>query len=175
MAEIRETARSGPMVFSEAADQILVEVDTDPSAKPATRISSALGNGNSSLTRLNRWRVSRALGIRSHSPLPLRPRGLAPSSLKSRAGLPRGSQHVGPVHLVLPSDVEARLSPESAALHLAIGLFVTEEATLGQASTVAGVSHGQFLKELGSRRIPIHYGTEELASDLAAVADLSSR
>ena len=79
------------------------------------------------------------------------------------------------MQLVLPSEVEARLSPESAALHLAIGLFVTEEATLGQASAVAGMPQARFLKELGSRRIPIHYGTEELASDLAAIADLSPR
>ena len=55
------------------------------------------------------------------------------------------------------------------ALHLAIGLFVTEEATLGQAAQVAGRSQADFLRELGQRRIPIHYGPEELADDLRAV------
>jgi len=49
------------------------------------------------------------------------------------------------------------LSPQSAALHLAIGLFVTEEVTLGQAAESAGISQTVFLKELGVRRIPIHY------------------
>lgn len=40
---------------------------------------------------------------------------------------------------------------------------------------VAGMPQARFLKELGSRRIPIHYGAEELASDLAAIAELSPR
>jgi predicted HTH domain antitoxin len=73
------------------------------------------------------------------------------------------------MQLSLPEPVEARLSPQSAALHLAIGLFVTEEATLGQAAETAGLSQAAFLKELGRRRIPIHYGPEELAEDLRAV------
>jgi hypothetical protein len=36
--------------------------------------------------------------------------------------------------LTLPENLEARLSPQSTALHLAIGLFVSDEATLGQAA-----------------------------------------
>ena len=79
------------------------------------------------------------------------------------------------MQLVLPSEIEARLSPESAALHLAIGLFVADEATLGQASAVAGMPQARFLRELGRRHIPIHYGAEELSSDLAAVADLAGK
>jgi predicted HTH domain antitoxin len=73
------------------------------------------------------------------------------------------------MQLSLPSELEARLSPESASLHLAIGLFVGEEATLGQAAQVAGLSQTRFLQELGKRRIPIHYGMEELAEDLRVV------
>jgi predicted HTH domain antitoxin len=75
--------------------------------------------------------------------------------------------------LTLPEDLEARLSPHEARLHLAIGLFVTEEATLGQAAEVASLSQGDFLRELGRRRIPIHYGSEELAADLRAVEALA--
>ena len=70
---------------------------------------------------------------------------------------------------MLPEAVEARLSPQDAVLHLAIGLFVTEEATLGQAAEIAGLTQPAFLKELGRRRIPIHYGPQELAEDLRAV------
>jgi len=80
-----------------------------------------------------------------------------------------------PMKLTLPKDVESRLSPASAALHLAIGLFVAEEVTLGQAAEVAGLSQSEFLKELGRRRIPIHYGAPELAEDLRAVASLAAR
>ena len=77
--------------------------------------------------------------------------------------------------LTLPERLEARLSPRATALHLAIGLFVTEEATLGQAAEVAGMPQGEFLRELGQRRIPIHYGSSELADDLRAVESLAAR
>jgi predicted HTH domain antitoxin len=77
------------------------------------------------------------------------------------------------VQLTLPERFETSLSPATAALHLAIGLFVAEEATLGQAAEVAGLSQAAFLKELGQRRIPIHYGMDELAQDLRVVESLS--
>ena len=76
--------------------------------------------------------------------------------------------------LTLPENLEARLSPQSTALHLAIGLFVSDESTLGQAAQVAGLSQADFLRELGQRRIPIHYGSEELAADLQTVAALAA-
>ena len=75
--------------------------------------------------------------------------------------------------LTLPENLEARLSPQFTALHLAIGLFVADESTLGQAAQVAGLSQADFLRELGQRRIPIHYGREELAVDLQAVESLA--
>lgn len=77
--------------------------------------------------------------------------------------------------LELPEALEKRLSREDAALHLAIGLFVSDEATLGQAARVAGIPQGDFLKELGKRRTPLHYGKEELEADLKAVDELSRR
>jgi predicted HTH domain antitoxin len=79
------------------------------------------------------------------------------------------------VELTLPKPLDERLSPRDAALHLAIGLFVTEEATLGQSAQVAGLSQADFLRELGRRRIPIHYGLDELAADLEAVESLAAR
>ena len=48
------------------------------------------------------------------------------------------------MELTLPAPLEARLSPKSAALHLAIGLFVAQEATLGQSAQVAGLAPGGF-------------------------------
>lgn len=77
--------------------------------------------------------------------------------------------------LALPDKLEARVSPQSTALHLAIGLFVSDESTLGQAAQVAGITQAAFLRELGQRRIPIHYGSEELAADLQAVEALAGR
>ena len=88
-------------------------------------------------------------------------------------------EHTSPVGLyvilMLPREIEARLSPKSTALHLAIGLFVSEEATLGQAATVAGLPQAEFLRELGRRRLPIHYGAEELSEDLRTVDLLAAR
>ncbi len=81
------------------------------------------------------------------------------------------------IHMILrlPEPIEARLSPQSTALHLAIGLFVAEETTLGQAAEVAGVTQAEFLRELGRRHIPIHYSAEELQQDLQAVEELAGR
>ena len=79
------------------------------------------------------------------------------------------------MQLILPSDLEARLSPEAAALHLAIGLFVSDEATLGQAANAAGISQTRFLSELGKRQIPIHYGMNELLEDLEVVQSFKGR
>ena len=79
------------------------------------------------------------------------------------------------MELALPKSLRDRLSAKDGALHLAIGLFVTEEATLGQAAETAGLSQTEFLRELGKRRIPIHYGRDEMNADLDAVEALAGR
>lgn len=79
------------------------------------------------------------------------------------------------MELTLPKPLDERLSPRDAALHLAIGLFVSEEATLGQAAKTAGVSQSEFLHELGRRRVPVHYGDAELDEDLVTVESLLKR
>lgn len=79
------------------------------------------------------------------------------------------------MELNLPDAIERTLSPAEAALHLAIGLFVAERVTLGQAAEIAGVPQAALLKELGKRKIPIHYGPDELAQDLKAVEALTRR
>jgi predicted HTH domain antitoxin len=83
--------------------------------------------------------------------------------------------HIVVMQIELPKAIEARLSPKSAALRLAIGLYVTDEATLGQAAEAAGISQGEFLQELGQRHIPLHYGAEELAGDLRVIASICGR
>ena len=79
------------------------------------------------------------------------------------------------MQLTVPDEVARGLSEKDAALHLGIGLFVAEEATLGQAARISGVSQGDFLRALGRRKIPVHYGFEELQEDLAAVRALALR
>ena len=77
--------------------------------------------------------------------------------------------------LTLPKSIEAAHSTEWAALHLGIGLYVSHEATLGQAAEVAGISQADFQRELGVRRIPINYTMEDLKSDLEAIRELTAQ
>jgi predicted HTH domain antitoxin len=79
------------------------------------------------------------------------------------------------MELKLPRPLADKFSGQDVALYLAIGLFTTEEATLGQAADVAGLSQAAFLRELGRRHIPIHYGPDELTADLQAVESLMTR
>ena len=53
-----------------------------------------------------------------------------------------------PMELTLPKPLDERLSAQAVALHLAIGLFVTEEATLGQAAQIAGLTQAGFRARL---------------------------
>ena len=55
---------------------------------------------------------------------------------------------------------------------LALGLYIDERATVGQAARVAGLSTPAFLDELGRRKIPVHYGLEDLEADMATVRTL---
>ena len=76
------------------------------------------------------------------------------------------------MQITLPPQIERDLTSARAALHLAIGLFLAEEVTLGQAAEVAGLSQAEFMRELGRRRIPTHYGREEFAEDLAMLREV---
>ncbi len=77
--------------------------------------------------------------------------------------------------IALPAPLEARLTPRQAALHLAIGLFAAEEVTLGQAAEAADISQADFMRELGARKIPLHYGVEDFAADLLTIEKLRPR
>jgi predicted HTH domain antitoxin len=55
---------------------------------------------------------------------------------------------------------------------LAIALFQAERLRLGQAAKLADQTQLEFQKALASRRIPIHYGSEELDEDLQAIRQL---
>ncbi len=66
------------------------------------------------------------------------------------------------------------MPPARAKLHLAIGAFVAEEVTLGQAAQIAGVSQTELMHELSRRHIPLHYGQEDFAEDLRTLAQLNT-
>ena len=56
---------------------------------------------------------------------------------------------------------------------LALGLFIDKRLTLGQAAHIASLSQTQFLKELGERKIPIHYDIENFKKDLETIENLN--
>jgi hypothetical protein len=58
------------------------------------------------------------------------------------------------VNLVLPDSVEKNLTPAEAALNLALGLFVAERATLGQAAEIAGVISTDLLARTRAQKNP---------------------
>jgi predicted HTH domain antitoxin len=64
------------------------------------------------------------------------------------------------------------VSQEEVLLDLAIGMFIDRRATLGQAARIADMSQPQFLKELGKRKIPVHYDVEDFAADMEVVKGL---
>ncbi len=75
----------------------------------------------------------------------------------------------------LPEALERSLTEKSARLNLAIGLFASEELTLGQAAELTGLPTGEFMDELVRRRIPLHYGMDELNEDLKTLGRPLSR
>ncbi|MCC7506605.1 MAG: UPF0175 family protein [Saprospiraceae bacterium] len=60
----------------------------------------------------------------------------------------------------------SQLSEYELKLRIAIVLFVEDIFTLGQAAEFLGVPQLVFQQELGKRKIPVHYGVEELRKDL---------
>ena len=79
------------------------------------------------------------------------------------------------MNVVLPDQVEARLTPQDVRLDLAVGMYSSGRVTMGVAAEVAGLPIPEFQRELGRRRIPVNYTSEDLAYDLQAAAELAGR
>ena len=65
-----------------------------------------------------------------------------------------------------------KVTPERIRLEAALGFYRSDEATLGQAATLAGMSQSAFLHELGRRGICIHYDVAEFEQDLQTLEQL---
>lgn len=77
--------------------------------------------------------------------------------------------------ITLPDALERSLTVESARLNLAIGLFSAETLTFGQAAELAELPAADFQQELARRKIPLHYGLDELEEDLKTLGLPSAR
>ncbi|NUN98996.1 MAG: UPF0175 family protein [Saprospiraceae bacterium] len=62
--------------------------------------------------------------------------------------------------------LKAQTTEQEIKMLIAIALFKEEVLTLGQAAALAGVPQLIFQKELGKRKIAVHYGVEELREDV---------
>ncbi|MFO1432834.1 MAG: UPF0175 family protein [Candidatus Competibacteraceae bacterium] len=66
------------------------------------------------------------------------------------------------------------LTEQELRFELALGLYVDQRATLGQAARLAGMSRPAFLDALGARHLPIHYDEADLDADLQVIHHLGS-
>jgi predicted HTH domain antitoxin len=69
--------------------------------------------------------------------------------------------------VLLPEEIERQFTPQDIKLHLALGMFLDRQVTLGQGANVAGLSQSEFLHELGKRQIPVHYDEADALADVA--------
>ncbi len=61
---------------------------------------------------------------------------------------------------------QAHMTEQEFKIELAVWLFSQEKFTLGQASAYAGISQFEFQRELGSRKIPVHYDIQDFREDM---------
>ncbi len=63
----------------------------------------------------------------------------------------------------------ANLTEAELRIEIAVTLFQQDRLTLGQAAIFANLHQLDMQRILASRRIPLHYGVEDLEQDLALV------
>ena len=66
----------------------------------------------------------------------------------------------------------AHMTEAEIRRELAVTLFQQEKVTMGQGARLAGMSYGDFQFLLAGRKIPIHYGIEEMEEDLRTIEEL---
>lgn len=73
--------------------------------------------------------------------------------------------------IVIDDDlIEATgLSEQDVRKEIALSLFAAEKLTMGQAVRLSGLDRLSFQQLLAQRRIPLHYGAEDLRQDVATL------
>ena len=72
----------------------------------------------------------------------------------------------------IPDTLLGNYTEAEVKLQIALALFQQEFFTLAQASRFAGMNRWDFQRELGRRKIPVHYGVEELEQDMKTLDTL---
>lgn len=66
------------------------------------------------------------------------------------------------------------MTADDAKLELALALFARRKLSLGKAAELAGLSVADFHMQMGTRRLPPHYGSDDAAEDAETFATLRS-
>lgn len=93
--------------------------------------------------------------------------------LRRRGGL----RYILTVNIRIDEKVldQLNLTEGQLKFDLALGLFVDGRVSLGRAAKIAGLDNIRFQRELGARRIPVHYGVNEFGRDLETIRTPSAR
>src|ERR1017187_3110959 len=89
------------------------------------------------------------------------------ADLESQSGIMQKKK----MPVTIPDEIltAAHITEPELKQELALALFQQERLTLGQASSLAGISQLAFQALMAERRIPIHYGVVEFREDLQAL------
>ncbi len=70
--------------------------------------------------------------------------------------------------ITIPNNIiqKSGLTEKDITLGVAVSLFQMEILTLAQAARLSKMHRMEFQQELANRKIPIHYGIEELEEDM---------
>ncbi len=79
-------------------------------------------------------------------------------------------------YLEIPQDIldSARLSIDQLRVELAVHLYEQDRLSVGKAHELAGLSLWEFRQLLGARRIPPHFGMQDLELDLFTLRDIKA-
>ena len=73
--------------------------------------------------------------------------------------------------LMIPDNIvkQSNMTPGELLLEFAIFLYQREKLTLAQAARLSKLSRISFQKALAARKIPIHFGVEDLKQELETI------
>ena len=76
--------------------------------------------------------------------------------------------------VTIPQDIldAARLTVDEVKLELAVSLYASGRLSSGKARELAGMSLREFRQVLTARRIPVHYGVDDLEDDVETLEAL---
>lgn len=76
--------------------------------------------------------------------------------------------------VIIPDDIlqSAEMSEAELKLEIAIMLFQQDKISLGKARSLAGMSLLDFLREIASRGICIHYDVDEFEEDIQTLRSM---